>query len=203
MRCRPITPTCLPFHRPRIHHQTIPTPPPRSGSVQPVTAANAAERIWFCASITRFFTSTQRVAEFWSLGGVYHETIRHHRFDRNDTACHCLHTRAAVRIWPQPSRVFLFCLRFRSHGFPILFAVLLLPLRAGLRRLMPASTPHTRAIAAFIVLLAVHASFTLPRQLSGVPAPLYMHGYLANWIFWSVFIAVITLAFFWPFRAQT
>ena len=88
-------------------------------------------------------------------------------------------------------------------AFPILFAVLLLPLRAGLRRFMPASTSHTRAIAAFIVLLAVKAAFTLPRQLSGVPAPPYMHGYLANWIFWSVFIAVITVAFFWPFRAQT
>ena len=73
-------------------------------------------------------------------------------------------------------------------AFPILFAVLLLPLRAGLRRFIPASTPHTRAIVAFLVLLAVRAAFTLPRQLSGVPAPPYMHGYLAHWIFWSVFI---------------
>ena len=88
-------------------------------------------------------------------------------------------------------------------AFPILFAVLLLPLRAGMRRFMPASTPHTHVVVAFIVLLAVRASFTLPRQLSGVPAPPYMHGYLAHWIFWSVFIAVIILAFFWPVRTQT
>jgi hypothetical protein len=98
---------------------------------------------------------------------------------------------------------FFFAFGSGLMAFPILFAVLLLPLRAGLRRFMPAIPPHTRAIAAFIVLLAVHASFTLPRQLSGVPAPPWMHGYLANWIFWTVFIAVITLAFFWPFGTQS
>jgi hypothetical protein len=26
---------------------------------------------------------------------------------------------------------------------------------------------------------------------------------MANWIFWSVFIVVITLAFFWPFGTQS
>ena len=98
---------------------------------------------------------------------------------------------------------FFFALVGGLMAFPILFAVLLLPLRAGLRRFMAASKPHTRAIVAFIVLFAIHASFTLPRQLSGVPLPPYMHGYLANWIFWSLFIAVITLAFFWPFGTQS
>ena len=103
------------------------------------------------------------------------------------------------------SRAECFFLAFVSGlmAFPILFAVLLLPLRAGLRRFMPPSTPHTRAIVAFLVLLAVRAAFTLPRQLSGVPAPPYQHGYLAHWIFWSVFIVAITIAFFWPFGIQS
>jgi hypothetical protein len=87
-------------------------------------------------------------------------------------------------------------------AFPIMFAVVLLPLRAGLRRFMPESTPHTHVVVAFIVLLAIRAADALPRQLSGVPAPPHMHGYLANWIFWSVFIAVIAVAFFWPFRTN-
>ena len=88
-------------------------------------------------------------------------------------------------------------------AFPIMFAVVLLPLRAGLRRFMPASTPHTHAIVAFIVLLAIRAAFTLPRQLSGVPALPFQHGYLAHWIFWSVFIVAITIACFWPFGTQS
>jgi hypothetical protein len=88
-------------------------------------------------------------------------------------------------------------------AFPIIFAVLLLPLRAGLRRFMPASTPHARAMVAFLVLLAVRAAFTLPRQLSGVPAAPYQHGYLAHWLFWSLFIVAISLAFFWPFGTRT
>jgi hypothetical protein len=87
--------------------------------------------------------------------------------------------------------------------FPIMFAILLLPLRAGMRRFMPASRPHTHVIVAFIALMAVRAAFALPRQLSGVPARPHMHGYLANWIFWSVFIAVIAIAFFWPFGTQS
>src|SRR5687767_12975483 len=60
-------------------------------------------------------------------------------------------------------------------AFPIMFAVVLLPLQAGVRRFMPASAPHTHATVAFIVLFAIRAAFTLPRQLSGVPAPPYMH----------------------------
>ena len=87
--------------------------------------------------------------------------------------------------------------------FPILFAVLLLPLRAGMRRFMPASKPHTQVVVAFIVLLAVKVVLTLPGQLAGEPVKPHQHSYLANWIFWTVFIAVITVAFLWPFRTQT
>jgi len=72
-------------------------------------------------------------------------------------------------------------------AFPILFAVVLLPLRAGLLRFMPGSTPHTHVAVAFIVLLAIRAADALPRQLSGVPARPHMHGYLAGWIFGRCF----------------
>jgi len=97
---------------------------------------------------------------------------------------------------------FFFALGGGLMAFPILFAVLLLPLRAALRRFMPASTPHTRAIIAGLVLFALVAVMILPRQLAGEPVKPHQHSYLAHWIFWSVFIVVITLAFFWPFGTQ-
>src|SRR2546422_7722615 len=55
-------------------------------------------------------------------------------------------------------------------GFPILFAVLLLPLRAGLRRFVPCSAPRTHAIIAGMVLYVLRAAIILARQLSGVPS---------------------------------
>lgn len=87
-------------------------------------------------------------------------------------------------------------------GFPILFAAVLLPLRAGLRRFTPAGTPRIHAIMAFIVLYAIRAAIILTRQLSGVPALPFQHGYLARWIFWSAFVVAITATFFWPFGTQ-
>jgi len=88
-------------------------------------------------------------------------------------------------------------------GFPIVFAVILLPLRAGLRRFMPHNTQRTHAIVAGIVLYALRAALILVRQLSGVPSQPFQHGYLAQWIFWSIFVIAITIAFFWPFSAQS
>src|SRR5262245_36223875 len=87
-------------------------------------------------------------------------------------------------------------------AFPILFAAVLLPLRAGLRRFMPAGTARMHAIVAFLVLYAIRAATILPRQLSGVPTLPFQHGYLAQWTFWSVFVLVITIAFFWPFDTE-
>src|SRR5690349_12223014 len=87
-------------------------------------------------------------------------------------------------------------------GFPIIFALVLLPLRAGLRRFVPQATERTRAILAGMVLYALKASIILWRQLSGVPAQPFQHGYLAQWIFWSVFVIVITICFFWPLESK-
>lgn len=88
-------------------------------------------------------------------------------------------------------------------AFPVLFLVVLVPLRAGLRQFMPTSTPRVHAIVAFIVLYTIRASIILARQLSGVPSLPFQHGYLAQWIFWSVFVIAITIAFFWPFRENS
>jgi hypothetical protein len=104
-----------------------------------------------------------------------------------------------------PTRLACFFYAFVSGiiGFPIVFAVLLLPLRAGLRRFMPHNTQRAHAIVAGIVLYALRAALILIRQLSGVPAQPFQHGYLAQWIFWSIFVIAITIAFFWPFVAQS
>jgi hypothetical protein len=100
------------------------------------------------------------------------------------------------------SECFFFAFISGIVGFPILFVVLLLPLRAGLRRFMPARTPRLHAIMAFIVLYVIRAAIILTRQLSGVPSLPFQHGYLVQWIFWSVFVIAITIAFFWPFGAR-
>lgn len=87
-------------------------------------------------------------------------------------------------------------------GFPILLAVVLLPLRAGLHRYMPHRSPRIHAVVAGIVLYALRASIILARQLSGIPSLPFQHGYLSQWIFWSLFVIAITVSFFWPFGAR-
>jgi hypothetical protein len=68
-----------------------------------------------------------------------------------------LHAVACILIPPiefAPTRLDCFYYAFRSGlvAFPIVFAVLLLPLRAGLRRFMPQSTPRCHAIVAGLAL---------------------------------------------------
>jgi len=118
-----------------------------------------------------------------------------------------LHAVACILIPPfefAPTRLacFLWALRSGLIVFPILFAVLLLPLRAGLRRFMPQETQRARAIVAALVLFILPAARTLARQLSGVPAEPFEHGYLCQWIFWLVFVCAIAISFFWPFGGQ-
>jgi len=104
-----------------------------------------------------------------------------------------------------PTRLacFFWALRSGIIIFPIVFAVLLLPLQAGLRHFMPQSTQQVHAIIAALVLFVVVAAWILSRQLSGVPSPPYEHGYLCQWIFWPLFALVIVISFFWPFGAQS
>jgi hypothetical protein len=103
-----------------------------------------------------------------------------------------------------PTRLacFFWALRSGIVVFPIVFAVLLLPLRVGLRHFMPQSTQQTHAVVAAFVLFVVVATWILARQLSGIPSPPYEHGYLCQWIFWPLFVFVIVISFFWPFGTR-
>jgi hypothetical protein len=63
---------------------------------------------------------------------------------------------------------------------------------------MPQNTQRTRTIVAAVVLYIPPAIRTLARQLSGVPAEPFEHGYLSQWIFWAIFVFAIAISFFWP-----
>jgi hypothetical protein len=60
---------------------------------------------------------------------------------------------------------FLWALRSGTAVCPVVFAVLLLPLRAGLRHFMPKRTQQTQAAVAALVLFVVGAAWILGRQL--------------------------------------
>ena len=83
--------------------------------------------------------------------------------------------------------------------FPVLLALLLLPLHAGLRRFMSDSTPRTHAVVAGLVLFALVAVWILPGQLAGIPVKPHQHSYFAKWTFWLLFGLAVDLSFFWPF----
>jgi hypothetical protein len=119
-----------------------------------------------------------------------------------------LHAVACILMPPfefAPTRLacFFWALRSGIVVFPFLFAVLLFPLRAALRRFMPQSTQRTHALVAAVVLYVLPAARTLARQLSGIPAKPFEHGYLCQWTFWAVFAFAIAISFFWPFGAPT
>ena len=118
-----------------------------------------------------------------------------------------LHAVACILIPPfefAPTRPECFFYAFVSGlmAFPIIFAVLLLPLRLGLRRLMPKSTQRSHAIVAGLVLLVLVAVMILPRQLAGIPVMPHQHSYLHKWVFWLLFALAVDLSFFWPFGGR-
>jgi high-affinity K+ transport system ATPase subunit B len=129
------------------------------------------------------------------------------RFVMTVLAATLLHAVACILVPPfefAPTRSACFFYAFISGlmVFPILFASLLLPLQAGLRRFLPSSTPRTRAIVAGVVLIALVVVMILPRQLAGVPLKPHQHSYFAKWTFWLLFAAAVDLSFFWPFGAR-
>src|SRR6185436_9893396 len=70
---------------------------------------------------------------------------------------------------PTRSACFFYAFVSGLMAFPIMFALLLLPLRAGLRRFIPNSTPRTHALVAGLLLFALVAVMILPGQLAGIP----------------------------------
>lgn len=116
-----------------------------------------------------------------------------------------LHAVACILIPPfefAPTRPACFFFAFVSGlvSFPVVFAVLLLPLRAALRRFMPRNSQRTHAVVAGVVLFALVAAMILPRQLAGVPVKPFQHSYLCKWTFWLLLALGVTISFFWPFR---
>src|SRR5262245_18233941 len=92
------------------------------------------------------------------------------------------------------------CLRYGFisglMAFPIIFALLLLPLRAGLRRFMPHGRPRAQAIVAGFLLFDLIAVMILPHQLAGIPVKPHQHSYFANWTFWLLLALAVDLSFF-------
>jgi hypothetical protein len=83
-----------------------------------------------------------------------------------------------------------------------MFAVLLLPLRAGLRRFMPNNTQQTHAFVAGLVLFVLVAGLILPGQLAGIPVKPYQQSYLHKWVFWLLLALAVDVSFFWPFARE-
>ena len=103
---------------------------------------------------------------------------------------------------PTRSTCFVYAFVSGLMAFPIMFALLLLPLRAGLRRFMPHRTQRTHAIAAALVLWSLATAWVVAHVLSGIPSLPFQHGYLCHWIFWSIFSFAVAISFFWPFGAS-
>src|SRR4051812_15990597 len=87
---------------------------------------------------------------------------------------------------------FVFAFLGGLFGFSAMFAVVLLPLRWGLRRSMPHATPRARAVAAGLVLLGLETAWVFTH-----PTLPFHHGFYAHWGFWSVVAVVVTVSFFW------
>ena len=104
-----------------------------------------------------------------------------------------------------PTRLECFYYAFLSGivAFPVVFAVLLLPLRAALHRFMPRSTQTSRAIVAGCALMLLIIAMILPRQLAGVSVQPYQHSYLCKWVFWLLLALAVNVSFFWPFGRQS
>jgi hypothetical protein len=119
-----------------------------------------------------------------------------------------LHAVACILIPPfefGPSRPAGFFFAFVSGlmVFPIMFAVILLPLRAGLRRFMPNQSQRVCAIVAGIALILLVVTWVLPSQLAGIPVKPHQHSYTHKWTFWLLFALAVNISFFWPFTART
>src|SRR5689334_16611387 len=85
--------------------------------------------------------------------------------------------------------------------FPILGAVVLLPFRALVHRLMRRSSPKTQTVVVAAVVLSIIAILNLVLALRHWTPEPHMHGRLGHLIFTLVFPLSVIIAFFWPFEA--
>ena len=129
------------------------------------------------------------------------------RFVITVLAATLLHALACILMPPfefAPTRpaCFFYALVSGLIAFPVIFAVLLLPLRAALPRLMPRATPRSHALLAGAALVALVALMILPRQLAGVPVKPHQQSYPHLWTFWLLFALVVNISFFWPLEPR-
>ena len=81
-------------------------------------------------------------------------------------------------------------------GFPVMFAAVLLPLRWGLRRLLPGMR-RVQAIVAGLMLLGLATAWVFTH-----PTLPFQHGFYVHWLFWSTEAIAGTISFFWPFGTR-
>jgi hypothetical protein len=79
-----------------------------------------------------------------------------------------------------------------------MFAVVLLPLRWGLRRFMQHRMQRTQAIVAGLVLLGLATGWVFTH-----PTLPFHHGFYLHWLFWSTVAVAVTISFFWPFHTSS
>jgi hypothetical protein len=89
---------------------------------------------------------------------------------------------------------FLFAFVGGLTAFPILFAIVLLPLNWGLRQLLPHATQRSQAIVAGLILQGMAAAWAFSHPI--LP---HQHGRYVYWLFWIILGVAVTISFFWPF----
>jgi len=85
--------------------------------------------------------------------------------------------------------------------FPILGAVVLVPFRALVRRLMRRTSPRTQTVVVAVVVLGTIAVLNLVLALRDWTPEPHMHGRLGHLIFTLVFPLSVIISFFWPFES--
>jgi len=79
-------------------------------------------------------------------------------------------------------------------GFSLISALVLWPLRWGLRRLMPPQMRRTQAVLAGLVLLGLVAAWVFSHPI--LP---HQHSLYVYWLACSILTIAATISFFWPF----
>jgi len=89
---------------------------------------------------------------------------------------------------------FFFALGGGLFGFSLMFALVLLPLQWGLRRLVPRHMRRTQAVLAGLVLLGLVSAWACTH-----PTLPHHHGFYVRWLAYSILALAATISFFWPF----
>jgi hypothetical protein len=89
---------------------------------------------------------------------------------------------------------FFFALGGGLFGFTLLFALVLLPLQWGLRRLVPQQMRRTQAVLAGLVLFGLVSAWAFTH-----PTLPHHHGFYVRWLAYAILAIAATISFFWPF----